>query len=167
MRWSGSSYIGAGRERQSPPLVRPILVRRPIAVAALAASLGGCAGLGMPPGEFAHDQRDLTTGSIQKVSMDTVAKVDQSDWEAVRVAIAEGSGGKRTGAVDWQNPKTGSAGTVTMLGTTPATNDPNCRTFATTMNDTRGIRRYRGEACVMANGQTQLFGILADDSQLL
>jgi hypothetical protein len=31
----------------------------------------------------------------------------------------------------------------------------------------RGIRHYRGEACQMAKGRWELFGVLADDSKLL
>jgi surface antigen len=161
MRWSGSSYIGVGRERQSPPLVRPV------AVAILAAALGGCAGLGLPFGETASNHT-LSTGSIQNVSAKGGEKVDQSDWEAVRRAAAGvASEGNATGTSEWRNPKTGSQGTVTVLDTVTATNDPNCRNFATTINDTRGIRHYRGETCRVTDGHWQLFGVLADDSTLL
>ena len=160
MRWSGSSYIGSGRQRQSPPFVRPV------AVLLLAVGLGGCAGLGMPF-EAASNQT-LTTGSIHKVSAKTGGKVDQSDWETVRRAIATVAAEKGAEATaDWRNPDTGSSGTITILDTITATNDENCRNFATTINDMRGVRRYRGEACRMTNGRWQLFGVMADDSQLL
>jgi surface antigen len=161
MRWSGSSYIGGGRKRQSPPFVRPV------AVAIVAAALGGCAGLGLPFGETASNQT-LSTGSIQKVSAKGGEKVDPADWEAVRRTVASiASEGDSAGTGEWRNPKTGSAGTVTILDTITATNDPNCRNFATTINDTRGIRHYRGETCRMTDGHWQLFGVLADDSKLL
>jgi surface antigen len=158
MHWSGSSYIGGGGQRQSPPFVRPA------AVALLAAMLGGCAGLGMP---FETASRDtITTGSIQKVSAKAGGPTAQSDWEAVRSTIAKAMESK-TQDVTWRNPSTGSSGALSILDTPTATNDANCRNFATTMNDMRGIRRYRGEACKMANGRWQLFGVLADDSKLL
>jgi hypothetical protein len=161
MRWSGSSYIDEGRKRQSPPFLRPV------AVAALAVALGGCAGLGLPFGESASNQ-DLTTGSVQKVSAKGADKVDQSDWQAVRRAVASvASGSGSTGTGEWRNPKTGSSGAVTILNTVTATNDPNCRNFVTTINDTRGVRNYRGEACRMGKDDWQLFGVLADDSTLL
>jgi surface antigen len=163
MRWSGSSYIGSGRQRQSPPFVRPVVMRS-VAVALLAATLGGCAGLGLPF-ETASNQK-MTTGSIHKVSAKASGKVDQSDWETVRRAIAS-VGGEADASVDWRNPDTGSTGSIAILDTPTATNDENCRNFATTINDMRGIRRYRGEACRMTNGRWQLFGVLADDSQLL
>jgi surface antigen len=160
MRWSGSSYIGGGRQRQSPPFMRPV------AVALLAAALGGCAGLGLPFETASHQK--MTTGSIQKVSAKAGGNVDQSDWETVRRAVATIAGKDATSdTVDWRNPDTGSTGTITILGGVTAANDENCRNFATTVNDTRGIRRYRGEACRMTNGRWQLFGVLADDSQLL
>ena len=85
MRWSGSSYIGGGRQRQSPPFLRPVVVRS-IAIALLAGSLGGCAGLGLPF-ETASNQK-MATGSIHKVSAKAESKVDQSDWETVRRAVA-------------------------------------------------------------------------------
>lgn len=160
MRWSGSSYIGSGRQRQSPPFMRPA------AVALLAAALGGCAGLGLPFESASN--RTMTTGAIHKVSAKAGGNVDQSDWETVRRAIATIAGKEATSdTVDWRNPDTGSTGTITILAGVTAANDENCRNFATTINDTRGIRRYRGEACRMTNGRWQLFGVLADDSQLL
>jgi surface antigen len=160
MRWSGSSYIGGGRQRQSPPFMRPV------AVALLAAALGGCAGLGLPF-ETASNQK-MATGSIHKVSTNAGGNVDQSDWETVRRAVATIAGKDATSdTVDWRNPDTGSTGTIAILGGVTAANDENCRNFATTVNDMRGIRHYRGEACRMTNGRWQLFGVLADDSQLL
>jgi surface antigen len=161
MRWSGSTYIGEGRLRQSPPLVRPT------AIAVVAAALCGCAGLGLPFGEAAVD-RNLTTGSIEKVSSKGPDKVAQSDWEAVRQSIAHAAAEDALSqALAWRNPETGTTGTLTVLDTVTATNDPNCRNFQTTVNDTRGIRHYRGEACRMSKDSWELFGVLADDSKLL
>jgi hypothetical protein len=36
----------------------------------------------------------------------------------------------------------------------------------TTINDVRGIRRYRGQACVTPNGRAQLRNVTADDATL-
>ena len=66
----------------------------------------------------------------------------------------------------WRNPDTGSAGTISALSAAHARNGLECRTFATTVNDERGIRRYRGETCLRANGRWQLYGMVADDAQL-
>jgi surface antigen len=161
MHWSGSSYIGEGRLRQSPPLVRPATI------ALLAAALCGCSGLGMPIGESAVD-RSLSTGGIEKVSSKQPRKVAQSDWKTVRRGIARAASDPALNrTLEWRNPETGTTGTLTVLDAVTATNDPKCRNFQTTVNDVRGIRHYRGEACEMADGRWELFGVLADDSKLL
>jgi 17 kDa outer membrane surface antigen len=161
MCWSGSSYIDEGRVRQSPPLVGPA------AIALLAAALCGCSGLGLPLGESTVD-RSLSTGSIETVSSKEQRKVAQSDWQAVRRGIAQTAADPSlNGTLDWRNPETGTTGTLTVLETVTATNDPNCRNFQTTINDMRGIRHYRGEACKSANDRWELFSVLADDSKLL
>jgi surface antigen len=164
MRWSGSFYIGEGGMRQSPSLVRPVVI------ILLSAGLCGCASLGLPFGEGAVD-RGLTTGGIEnveKVKSKGQGKVAQSDWEAVRQSIARAAFDQSLGtALAWHNPQTGTTGTLTILDTITATNDPNCRNFQTTVNDTRGIRHYRGEACRMTKDRWELFGVLADDSKLL
>lgn len=158
MHWSGSSYSGGNRQRQSPPYLRLA------AIALLASMLGGCAGLGMPFETAGQDT--MTTGSIQKVSAKVNGSTSQSDWEAVRSTVAKAMEHKSEDLA-WHNPSTGSNGALSILNTPTATNDASCRNFATTMNDMRGIRRYRGEACKMPNGRWQLFGVIADDSKLL
>ena len=45
--------------------------------------------------------------------------------------------------------------------------DSVCRAFATTVNDLRGIRRYRGEACQTGDAGWRLTGIVPEDSVLL
>jgi surface antigen len=161
MRWRDHSYIGEGRLRQLPRSVRLA------AIAILAAGLCGCAGLGLPFGQTAADG-NLTTGSIEKVSSKPPGKVAQSDWEAVRKSLAKAaSDPSLNGMAAWRNPQTGTTGTLRVLDTVTATNDPNCRNFQTTVNDTRGIRHYRGEACRTSKDSWELYGVLADDSKLL
>jgi surface antigen len=160
MRWSGYSYIGEGRLRQSAFV-------RLAAIAFYSVALCGCTALGMPFGEAAVD-RSATTGSIEKVSSTGSGTVAQSDWEAIRQSIAHAAADDTLSqALAWRNPKTGTTGTLTVLDTVTATNDPNCRNFQTTVNDTRGIRHYRGEACQTSKDRWELYGVLADDSKLL
>ena len=45
-------------------------------------------------------------------------------------------------------------------------NSVSCRTFATTVNDIRGIRRYRGDACTTAGGRWQLRTVTPDDAAI-
>ncbi len=157
------SYIRALKPRQMQRVCRGV------AAAALALSLGGCAGLGLPFGaEMAGVDTSLTTGSIKPtlVSASRVSGVDASDWEAIRRSIAATPADLASDRLPWRNPDTGSAGTISALSAAHARGSLACRTFATTVNDQRGIRRYRGDACQRSNGRWQLYGMVADDAQL-
>jgi hypothetical protein len=156
-----TSYSDDRRKRQ------PSSSARNIAIAMSVLALAGCSGIGGPFGDVAVDQ-SLTTGSIQKVSARASDTVDQSDWNTVRRAIASiDKKNEINGPVDWSNPITGSTGTITIRDAISPTIDPNCLNFETTINDMRGIRRYRGKACHMTDDRWQLVGVLADDSKLL
>lgn len=154
MRVCGSSYIGGRPFRQSRP-VFPLIV-----IAILSLSLGACAGMGLPFEQAANGQRAGAVLASARVS-DGVAP---SDWEMVRRTIAAAPAGNVDGSHNWANPATGSAGTVTALA---ANENTNCRAFAATVHDLRGVRGYRGEACAAANGGVKLSGVVADDGVLL
>ncbi len=157
------SYSPALKPRQSLRAVRGV------AAAALALSLGGCAGLGLPFGaETTASNAALTTGSIRPtlVSASRVDGVDASDWEAIRRAAASTAANSSIDRLSWRNPDTGSAGTIVALSAAHAQGPLACRTFATTINDQRGVRRYRGETCRRSDGRWQLYGMIADDAQL-
>ena len=68
-------------------------------------------------------------------------------------------------SLDWLNPDTGSTGTITATATA-SEGKFLCRSFATTVNDLRGIRRYRGEACAPDGGRWQLRGVTPDDAAI-
>jgi surface antigen len=153
-------YTGERVPRQSPPYYRGM------AVAALALSLGGCAGLGLPFG--GETTMAAAHGGLRPtlVSASVVDGVDASDWETIRRTVAGTPATANVDRVEWTNPDTGSTGVVADL--TPAAREGKlfCRTFATTVNDPRGIRRYRGEACQRTDGRWQLYGMAADDLKL-
>lgn len=158
MSTSGCPYTGPSRPRQSP-------LMGAIAVAAVALSLGGCASVGLPFGEASLAAvSGETTGSLP-VKADVVSQVDSSDWEAVRRAVASVSQDREASRIEWSNPDTGSTGTVATLDQPIDGNGALCRPFATTVSDVRGVRRYRGEACLRADGRWQLHGMIADDAQ--
>ncbi len=156
------SYIRALKPRQ---MVRAF---PGVAVAILALSLGGCAGLGLPFGAELASTDPMTTGSIKPtlVSANVVDGVDASDWEAIRREVADVPVDSAVDRLAWRNPDTGSAGTISGLSAARAQSGLACRTFATTVNDQRGVRRYRGETCRRSNGRWQLYGMVADDAQL-
>jgi hypothetical protein len=134
------------------------------AVAALALSLGGCAGLGLPftspettASLTAYDGR-----AVQPILANAVItnQADPTDWDTIRRTI---EGAPQGGAkLEWSNAITGSAGSLTVA----ADSGDTCRPFVTTINDFHGIRRYRGQACVTPNGRAQLRNVSADDATL-
>jgi surface antigen len=116
----------------------------------------------------------MTTGSIAPARpaepvRTVVEAVAPSDWERIRLTASTAMPGSANGEViDWTNPDTGSNGTLSPL--VAARNEPdgrNCRPFALTVSDVRGIRGYRGDACRAPDGMWQLFEVVPEDSALL
>lgn len=160
MAGCGTSYTGDGRSGQSPAVVRIV------ALGLLALSLGGCAGMGLPFGEAGGERMAAaggrSAGKATLASAAVVDRVDASDWEAIRRTIASSSEAS-TQRLDWLNPDTGSNGTIAVLPAI-AKGGALCRSFATTISDARGVRRYGGDACLRTDGRWQLTAITADDA---
>lgn len=149
------SAIGEGAVRQSPPFFRAAVL------AAVLLTSAGCARLGLPG---AGTVDPVNTGAIKTAVTDGVAP---SDWEVVRQTIARADTDVETVQVlAWENPQTGSYGTLNAKAD-EARADGICRVFSTTVNDLRGVRRYRGEACRPQGSNWKLTGIAPDDSKLL
>lgn len=154
-----SSYIGQSRLRQLSPFIRGLVL------AVLVLSLGGCAAMGLPFG--GSDMAPVsgeTTGAIP-AKAEVVDQVDPSDWEAVRRTVAGAPEGAAAGSLEWSNPDTGSSGTIAAVEAPIDRSGTLCRPFATTVSDVRGVRRYRGEACLRTDGRWQLHGMVAEDAQ--
>lgn len=136
---------------------------RGAAIALVALSLGGCAGIGIPFGEHGNSRLASTGLVVQPIlaSATITDQLDPSDWESIRRTI-EGAP-KASSQVDWSNAITGSVGSIVLA----ADGKDGCRMFAATINDLHGIRRYRGGACLVPGGRLQLRGIVADDATLL
>jgi surface antigen len=164
------SYIGEGPARKGHAGKGRVAARLAVA-GLLALSLGGCAGLGLPFGEAGAPR---TTASIKAprtatarpmlASATVIENVDPSDWETVRREVA-GVSETTNHLLDWINPDTGSAGTVSVAAATQR-DGVLCRDFATTINDVRGIRRYRGAACLRTDGRWQLRDVIPDDAAI-
>ena len=151
-------YIGEGLQRQTSLAVRGL------ALTLIVLSLGGCAGLGLPFGEAGSGRLAQAGDPAKPILASAVVtdQVDPSDWEAVRRTAAGAP--DAASRLDWVNPDTGSTGTIAIAANNGGAL---CRSFATTINDVRGIRRYRGDACVRPDGRTQLRSVIADDTTLL
>ncbi|MCP4381136.1 MAG: hypothetical protein GY798_06915 [Hyphomicrobiales bacterium] len=147
-------YRRAGGLRQAPPFFRAA------ALIALALSAAGCSQLGMPLGSGLDEAQAVAIGAVTDA-------VDPSDWEVVRQTIASaGRATAETGTLPWQNPRTGSYGTLQAKTVEPRQGGV-CRAFTTTVSDIRGIRSYRGEACQREADTWQITAIVAEDSRLL
>ena len=138
------SYSDRSWRGQSPVAVRLLVLTL------ISLTLVGCAGMGLP-----FEEASATV---------TVDRVDPSDWNEVRATLAVAPTGRTTG-LDWLNADTGSTGTITAAATTTASGLA-CRAFATTVNDVRGIRRYRGDACRTAASGWQLRDLTPDDAAI-
>jgi surface antigen len=136
---------------------------RGIALAIVALPLAGCAGLGIPfaePGTDGQMASAATTGP-RLASAPNSDQVDLSDWDAVRRTIDRAPA--MATRLAWSNAATGSVGSVVVV----ASDGSGCRMFATTVNDARGIRRYRGESCEDVDGHAQIHAVSPDDTTLL
>jgi surface antigen len=151
------SYTGRGRPCQ------PSVLARGLALAVTLLSLGGCAGLGLPFGEAGAGPQASLNNPARPIlaSVVIVDQADPSDWELVR-RTAEGAP-LAASRLDWVNPTTGSSGSLA-IAVAAAKGGTLCRAFATTINDMRGIRRYRGDACAASDGRSRLIGVVADDA---
>ena len=157
MSASACPYIGEQWPRQSA-------IRRGAVAAVLAMVLGGCSAVGVPLGEGRVSSE--ATGAIP-VSALITDRADPSDWEAVRRAVAGVPVDTVTSRVEWSNRATGSSGTIALLHPPTDRGGALCRPLTATVNDVRGVRRYRGDACRSADGVWRLHGMTADDAILL
>lgn len=156
-------YKGESTSRQSPPYARAA------AVAALALSLGGCAGLGLPFGGEMTASTASASGGLRPtlVKASVIDGVDSSDWETVRRTIARVGGEAAPGRVEWNNPDTGSTGTIADIKPAAKRGEILCRGFSTTVTDVHGVRRFLGDACQRTDGRWQLYGMVPDDATFL
>lgn len=152
-----SSYIGGWRSRQ---LFAAIAVCSTF-------SLAGCAGMGLPFTEAQSQAAFSTTAVPAAVVKPNISEgVASSDWASVSRAVAGIPADANPGTdYSWRNAETGSVGTVA-AGAARKHSGSICRPFEMTVNDTRGVRGYRGEACSASDGW-KLYDVVADDSTLL
>jgi surface antigen len=136
-----------------------------VACVLLALSTAGCARLGLPFNEASAGKGPVRSASL--VSATVSDRVDPTDWLTVRQTIGRIPANAGAGTtLDWRNALTNSDGTVSLLTAAVAHNGTLCRGFTATINDLRGIRRYRGQACRGSDGW-QLSGVVPDDGTLL
>jgi surface antigen len=104
----------------------------------------------------AGDKGDIT-GSIPKQAAKSDAKPDMmslADWSQAGAALREALGGKEENAsVPWQNPETGSGGTVTLVASAYTQDGFPCRNFIASNVREGKEAWFSGTACRMHRGQ--------------
>src|SRR5690242_6117050 len=111
-----SSASRAQRSHSAAVVLVPIL---------LIALLSGCAGLGV-----SH------APSTASISVIAINNIDPSDWNVIKAKLARIPNDRPSGTeLAWQNPQTGSAGTITALAAMANGGGHICRAFSSTIND--------------------------------
>ena len=155
----GSTYIRGGSRRQFARLASIA------AAGVMSMALGGCAGLGLPFDPASnYMESDASATPVAASAVVVNDRVDPSDWETVRTTLADAPSGAVDG-LDWLNSDTGSTGTVAVAAAVDK-DGASCRAFSMTINDVRGVRRYRGETCTGPDGNWQLKSVTADDAAI-
>ncbi|MCW5695916.1 MAG: hypothetical protein KIS96_04165 [Bauldia sp.] len=135
------------------------MLRRVLPLAAVLA-LAGCASSGVPSPAVEPEPAPVEAAPI----VGYASAVDPSDWAAIEEIAAEAFAGGAD--VSWYNPLTGTGGTLSPLAI-PAAGGAGCRSFAVTMSDWSGVRRYRGEACRNEAGEWRIVAASPEDSEVL
>lgn len=168
MPFTGTSIASAGRPA------------RPLAALAIAGfvlglgSLAGCSQAGIPVGsaEVASapsptQHRATTEAAATAAALVEADAIDPADLKTVlSTAAAALNTGRTDQALAWSNADTGSTGAVTPLDIVADGDRSNCKVFASTVNDVRGVRRYRGEACMRGDGTWNLTRFVPEDEEL-
>jgi len=168
MPFTGISISSAGRR------ARPFAALAVAGIVLGLGSLAGCSQAGIPGGsaEVASNpgptQRALPTDAAATAAALVEADaIEPSDLKTVlSTAAAALNSGRTDQAVAWSNPETGSSGAVTPLEAAASGDSDECRVFASTVNDMRGVRRYRGEACMRGDGAWNLMRFVPEDAEL-
>lgn len=135
-------------------------VLRRVLPLSLVLALAGCASAGLPTPTAEPEPAATEAAPI----IGYASAVDPTDWDAIAATAAEAFAGGID--VAWYNPLTGTGGTLTPLPI-PAAGGAECRSFAVTMSDWEGIRRYRGEACLDETGEWRIVAASPDDVEVL
>lgn len=133
--------------------------RRFLMVFCTVSALSGCAMSGFDL-EAAMPDKNSITGSVAKPQpVETLATNDSSnlsDQDMIRSVVARldfAQGTKKP--VAWQNPATGSQGTITTVAE-KNTDAGLCREFETSREAFDGAALYRGQACMAQSGEWAL-----------
>lgn len=129
-------------------------------LAAVAPATAGCIGLSVPLGAGAP----ATTGSIEAVAASAgplPAGLAPSDAAVIGAAARRALATDDGQAQHWQNPVTGSSGTLQAAGEAEEDGVETCRLYAATVASIKGVHRYACRACRTVDGGVTIRSIAA------
>ena len=119
----------------------------------LAASLmtvSGCAVSGNTLPEIASSD-EIITGTVAAQSKSE--GVAETDAQIIKTAVVGASSASTIKPLAWQNPETGSSGSIVAIDKFMGKHGQKCRGFKTSVATFMGIAFYDGEACQISPGQ--------------
>jgi surface antigen len=125
----------------------------------LALSVGGCSFSYQLDNLFAKKDDASLTGSLQRAP--AVKPVDdlppEDDLVFARAAVSEVmSKGGKDASVSWENPQTGSRGTVTPIATARSEEGTTCHEFLASFEREGSSSWMQGEACRASKGKWEV-----------
>ncbi len=125
----------------------------------LALSAGGCSFSYQLDNLFAKKDETSLTGSLQRAP--AIKPVDdlppEGDLVFARAAVSEVmSKGGNDASVSWENPQTGSRGTVTPIATARSEEGATCHEFLASFERAGSSSWMQGEACRAGKGKWEV-----------
>ena len=110
----------------------------------------GCAVGGNSLPELASSKELVTDSVVQKTKNDGV---NETDAAVIKQTVAAAAVGNKVKPLAWQNPETGSSGTIVAIDKFMGKHGQHCRGFKTSVDTFMGIAFYDGEACQISPGE--------------
>jgi hypothetical protein len=155
----GEGHFGRYRGCLSARLWRPL----PGAASALvlACSLGGCSFSYQLDNLFGKKDDGSLTGSLHPAAAATLKPVNdlppEADLDIARAAVSEVmSKGTKDASVSWENPQTGTRGTVTPIATARSEDGVTCHEFLASFERQGTSSWMQGEACRANKGKWEV-----------
>ncbi len=123
---------------------------RGIAVIAITLSVSACTVTGNPVQEVMSTDKAVTNSVAKPTKTQGIAG---TDVEVIKNAVAYAPVTKRVLPLAWQNPETGSSGSIMAIDKFMGKHGQTCRGFKTSVASFMGIALYNGEACQISPGE--------------
>ena len=135
----------------SPRGIAPAALAARLALAGLAAPLGGCAISTQLGPIFGASDDTVATGSITPRDRRFSTTMTDEDWSRAKLALGTALASEAPGApAPWDNPASGLKGTVSPVASAYAADDRTCHAFVASLSDQASTHWYQGRACKTA-----------------